>query len=224
MKNTRHFLLLVALLVMGCYDFLIGKTLSTDNNPCIFCIQQHEISSDSLGMMSMKYYMVPYVKYLTDANLDIEADYSYTLVFIDDDDIPEMIVRPDLDAYDMIVLTQNNNAVNAETMATGEMSFVERHGLFKNFITNMEGSEDVVYQLKKGKFEMVANMRAIEDPFSMDSDVVYLFNDSVMDENAAERLLKQAFEDKGTIISLYDKEWIRWKELLNHKNEIEGWK
>lgn len=218
MKHARIFLFCASMIVMGCCNFLIGKSL-TD-----ITLNTNGISKDSLIEMSKEPYMVPYVKYLMKADIPWEEGdmWFYTLVFIDDDEIPEMIVRSNLYyALDGLVMSQYDGVVSSIEVLK-EVQYIERSGLLKNYWSNVGGSMDRVFQLKNGQFELTATMQG-EDNFE-NPGVRYYFNGKEVDEETAEKLLKEAFEDKGSSIFIDDLEWMDWNELLKHKESIKGWK
>lgn len=45
-----------------------------------------------------------------------------------------------------------------------------------------------------------------------------------MKHTGVDRLLKEAFEDKGSSVAIDDLEWMDWKKLLNNKENIKDWK
>ena len=88
----------------------------------------------------------------------------------------------------------------------------------------MGGTTDRVFRLNNGLFELTATMRGEENLDFDNPDVSYYFNDVKVDEDTAERLLKEAFEDKGKAINVDELEWLDWKDMLKNKESIKGWK
>ena len=219
MKQLKAYLLLMIAIAIGC-PLSYG---ASENNSFKSELQ---LSADSLDLMSKEPYMVPYVKYLMKADVHWEyADrWYYTLVFIDDDKIPEMIIQSDnYNAVDALVLSQNDGIVSS-LVVLKEVKYIEKKGLLKNYWSNMGGTTDRVFRLNNGLFELTATMRGEENLDFDNPDVSYYFNDVKVDEDTAERLLKEAFEDKGKAINIDELEWLDWKDLLKNKESIKGWK
>ena len=216
MKHARFFLLCASMIAMDCCNFLNGESLVSITPNTI------EISEDSLIQMSKESYMVPYVKYLMKADIPWEEGegWFYTLVFIDDDEIPEMIVHSDMYyTVDGLVLSQHDGIVSSIKVLS-EVNYIERQGLLENSWSKMGESEDRVFQLKNGKFELVATLRTEEGP-AFD---VYYYNGSKIDEKTAEKRMNEVFYDKGLSIFIEDLEWMSWADLLKNKESIKGWK
>lgn len=215
MKHARIFLLWVTLVAMACCNFLNGKNL-TD-----ITLTTNEISEDSLLQMSKESYMVPYVKYLMKADIPWEWGdrWFYTLVYIDDDKIPEMIVRSDMyNALDGLVMSQHDGIVSSIEVSH-EVEYNEREGRLIIITGGQVESISRVFQLKNGKFELAATEMELEG-----EEITYYFNDAKVDQETAERLLGEVFEYKETTISIEDLEWMSWVDLLKNKESIKGWK
>lgn len=219
MKQLKAYLLLIIAIAIGCPT----SYGASENNSFML---KPLLSADSLDLMSKEPYMVPYVKYLMKADIHWEdADrWYYTLVFIDDDKIPEMIIQSDnYNAVEALVLSQNDGIVSSIEVLK-EVKYIEKKGLLKNYWSNMGGTTDRVFRLNNGLFELTATMRGEENLDFDNPDVSYYFNDVKVDEDTAERLLKEAFEDKGKAINVDELEWLDWKDLLKNKESIKGWK
>lgn len=177
MKHARFFLLFASMVVMGCCNFLVGKSL-TD-----ITLNTNGISEDSLREMSKEPYMVPYVKYLMTKYNQWEYDeiWRYTLAYIDDDDIPEMFFCGSSNADGFLVLSQNNGIVSSID-GLKEVNYFERTGLLRVSGCYMGNCFFEVFQLKNGKFESTATLREEEQnmPFE-DSEILYYYNDAKVD-------------------------------------------
>lgn len=215
MKHARILLLCASMIVMSCCNFLNGESLVSITPNTI------EISENSLIEMSGEPYMVPYVKYLMKGIIPMKDKdgWSYTLAYIDDDEVPEMIIRCDeCFPIPIFVLSQHDGIVSS-IEADHEVEYNEREGLL---IINTGGhgeSISRVFQLKNGKFELTATEMEMEG-----EEITYFFNDAKVDQETAERLLGEAFEYKETTISIEELEWLNWADLLKNKENIKGWK
>ena len=216
MKHARFFLLCASMVVMGCCNFLNGKSLSD------ITLNTNGISENPLMEMPNEPYMVPYVKYLMKDIIPTKDkdSWSYTLAYIDDDEIPEMIVQCDgCFPIPIYVLSQYDGFVSSIEARHG-VEYNEREGLLINTTGGSGASIIRVFQLKNGKFELTAN----EMELVGEEEITYYFNDAKVDQETAERLLGETFEYKETTISIEDLEWMSWADLLKNKENIKGWK
>lgn len=215
MKHIRFYLLVNLIITMGCCSFIEGENLSdivtfTDG-----------ISMDSLIDMSKEPYMVPYVKYLLKDIIPMKDKdgWSYALAYLDDNEIPEMIVRCDeCFPIPIFVLSQYDGIVSS-IEARHEVEYNEREGRLIIITGGQAESVSRVFRLKNGKFELTATEMELEG-----EEITYFFNEAKVDQETAERLLGEMFEYKETTISIEDLEWRDWIELLNNKGSIKGWK
>ena len=152
MQYIRIFLFCAAMIVMGCCNFIDGK------NPSGIVPCADGITVDSLIEMSKKPYMVPYVKYLMKDIIPMKDKnlWSYTLAYIDDDEIPEMIVRCNkCYPIPIFVLAQHDGIVGS-IEARHEVVYNESEGLL---IINTGGqieSTSRVFKLKNGIKENIS--------------------------------------------------------------------
>ena len=179
-----------------------------------------------LKTMSKESYMAPYVRYLMQADVQWEEDEMriYTLVFIDDDDIPEMLVRTFNPAEDMVVLTQNKGEVTMQILANKEVSFIEGIGLLKNSHCNMGYCGIEVYKIKDGKIDLIAQEIEHSEIGLEEDEMGCSFNGVVMDLESALKLVEQAFDEKGDPVEMYSIEWLSLDELFEQREEIKNWK
>ena len=215
MKHARFFLLCASMVVLGCCNFLVGKSLSD------ITLNTNGISEKPLMEMPNEPYMVPYVKYLMKDIIPTKDkdSWSYTLAYIDDDEIPEMIVRCDgCFPIPIYVLSQYDGFVSS-IEASHEVEYNEREGRLIIITGGQVESISRVFQLKNGKFGLAATEMESEGV-----EITYYFNDAKVDQETAERLLGEVFEYKETTISIEDLEWMSWADLLENKENIKGWK
>lgn len=215
MKQLKAYLLLMIAIAIGCshsYGASINNLFKSEL----------QLSADSLDLMSKEPYMVPYVKYLMNSIIPLKDkdNWSYTLVYIDNDDIPEMFVRCDqCFPVPQYVLSQHDGIVSSIEVRQG-VDYIEREGLILNSDGGKGESRERVYRLENRKFELTATMRT-EEGSVFD---IYYYNGSEVDEETAERLMGEAFYDRGPSVSIEELEWMEWKDLFNHKESIKGWK
>lgn len=181
-------------------------------------------------------YMKNYVKYMmNDEALSSLDEYPrYALVYIDNDDIPEMVLQGESEAEGLYVLTQRKGAVSALHLDGLLFSFVEKSGLFSDGQhCNFGDCSEEIFMIQDGKFVLKATWHSVDlsmaadffeaddaddDETEMEEEIEYYFNDNEVDEATAERLLNEAFYSKGKTIDIEEFEWFDKEELLkgNH--------
>lgn len=164
-------------------------------------------------------FMALYVQYLkNDPELSNPENYSrYALVYIDNDDIPELVLEGTCEANGFCVLTQHQGVVTNMVTARLGLSYIEKSGLCCNSNGHMGYYFSYVFQLKDGEFTEIARWESAEDPFGSEDDVTFSFNGVEMEESRADALLDEAYASKGTPIDVYDCQWQDLELLLDKK-------
>lgn len=91
------------------------------------------------------------------AGLDKELDLKYALIYVDDDDVPELLVNTGSPMGGFMILTIAGDQVK-ETMFLREGGFYkERGGLFHNSDGSGGMAFDRMYQLEDGEFQEILN-------------------------------------------------------------------
>ena len=181
-------------------------------------------------------YMSIYIQYVkSDETLSaMDAYPRYTLVYIDDDTIPEMILQGESNAEGFCVLALHNGVVSKLYTSSTNLYFIEKSGLLNNRHCYFGNCGEEVYQLKNGEFVLMATWSSVdmsmavnffggdeddEEETKVEEEIKYYFNDNEMDETAAQQLLNQAFYLKGNVIDVEgDLEWFEKEELLKRND------
>lgn len=161
--------------------------------------------SENLVEILMKNGIIPYPDY-KDAYLSFlkskkESHTSFSLVFIDDDDIPELYLRGVSEAEGDIVCSFKNGAVVEQRLGrTGGGRYIERSGKMINQNGHMDRYYDVVYNLDGNGFSTVLNGRYEEsyahigDDGRIDIHRDYFIDDAPVSEAEYNKALLSAFD------------------------------
>lgn len=103
------------------------------------------------------------------------AEYSYNLIYIDDDDIPELFVQTTINFG--VVVTYYNGTISEQEIGNMGMTYVERGGIF----TRSGGRRGIYwtnyYKLDKGKIELIG-----QDKANIESSGECYWNDELVTE------------------------------------------
>ena len=82
--------------------------------------------------------------------------YYYNIIYLDDDEIPEVVLWADGMAEGMRVFSYANGKVNVSYLDRQGFSYIERENILLNSSGNAGYFFDIVYQLNQGNLEIVA--------------------------------------------------------------------
>lgn len=123
------------------------------------------------------------------------AEYSYNLIYIDDDDIPELFVQTTINFG--VVVTYYNGTISEQEIGNMGMTYVERGGIF----TRSGGRRGIYwtnyYKLDKGKIELIG-----QDKANIESSGECYWNDELVTEEELKEKREQVCP--GETISPYD--------------------
>lgn len=103
-----------------------------------------------------------YIKYITEDWEDLASensgsifnifdDISYSLIYVDNDDIPELYISYPISAYGGKLGLYNGEQLEIVPIYNGGFSYIERQGLFFNSAGNMDVYYNIVYAIENGK-------------------------------------------------------------------------
>ncbi len=96
-----------------------------------------------------------YIAYL-DETQNYNYDYfSYALIYVDEDDIPELVCDSGTEAGGCQILTFIDGQVNVFQTARLHFTYIEKSGLLCNSDGHMGGYYDCVYRLHDGRWESI---------------------------------------------------------------------
>ena len=139
-------LALFALIMVSCGSY----TSTIDNQPTEICVWEN-------GQWATDW-MEAYVDYFENAVLEYngakvkDVFLQWTLAFVDDDNIPEMVLLCSGEAYGNLVLSYYAGKVSEWTSWRCSTDYIPRSGLICNQDGSMGEYWDKVTRLKKGQF------------------------------------------------------------------------
>lgn len=142
-----------------------------------------------------------YLSYLQD-NMDYElTEAEFQLIYIDDNDIPELwICYPNIAAGSQVCTFDGKNVQDVYISEYGTLSYIERGGYFYTSGGHMDVYWDGVFQLKDGRFtEIVHGDFGAEDNANVQFDengpiYQYIWNNELMSEEEYQKALNSSFD------------------------------
>jgi len=155
--------------------------LSCGNNNKTLNTQSTEVCIWSNGQWATEW-MRAYADFVADADLDyderrvLDVFNSWGLAYIDDDDIPEMVLFCPGEAYGNIVLSYSDGRVSKWTSWRCNAEYIPRSGLLCNQDGSMGEYWDKVVRLENGRFTEIYNH----------TDILYQSHDKIDDTTGAD--------------------------------------
>lgn len=137
---------------------------------------------------------------------NFEATPRYSFIYIDSDEIPELIVDGSYSAYGTYICTYMNGMVTSEYMIDGWFSVIEQENLLHNMYGKMGRYGDAIWTIQDGTFVCIAEGKAEcmrdENGYEMMDDeggylgFYYYWNGQEVSEEAYNTNLAQVFDDE----------------------------
>lgn len=157
----------------------------------------------SYAFMTVEDWRSIYLTYLEE--MEYADSFTYTLIYVDEDYIPELVVDRGSCAGGCMILTVHDNVVDEfETIRLG-FSYVEQGNKLCNADGNMGHYFDHVYTIRDGKWEYVAGGEYGDGPEGVQLDengneiFVYYWNDVEVDEEEYDRQLNAVFPGEQAV-------------------------
>lgn len=166
-----------------------------------------------------------YQQYITEN--DLEKDYKFSLMFVDNDNVPELFAIDDSAIDDdkiysykecsMKLLSYYNNQVVSNDLPFGDLMYIESSSemyLHLNYpqdvpADQMDGimniQEDIVYQLSEGKLNITG--QGVCDPIELldmetgEALIKYQWNELPTDENEYNKQLSKLFNNERAVLA-----------------------
>lgn len=142
-------------------------------------------------------------------------NYSFSFIYLDDDEIPELVLRGDSEAAGNIICTYHNGSVVEMYTSRLYFDYLEKQGLLCNSDGNMGYYYDNVYNLKDGQFTKIAEGNYGE-AYDADGNLVtdengnlafeYSWNSQQVTADKYDELLELVFNEEGAT-SVHDLEF-----------------
>ena len=142
-------------------------------------------------------YRAAYLSYLKEFEYADECTYS--LIYVDDDDIPELVIDNGYEAAGCIVLTFHDGALDAWQSSRLNFTYIERGNLICNSDGHMGYYYDFVYTIRDGKWEYVDGGVWGDPPegpqFDENDDYIYVYqwDKEEVSEEEYERRLNEVY-------------------------------
>ncbi len=143
------------------------------------------------------------------------SDYSFSFIYLDDDEIPELVLHGDCEAAGNIICTYYNGSVVELNTQRLSFDYLEKQGLLCNSTGNMGYYFDNIFNLKDGEFTNVVSgeyWETYDDNGNIVTDAngiivfSYSWNGQQVTADEYDELLAQAF-NKEDATSVYDLEF-----------------
>ncbi len=144
-----------------------------------------------------------YIKYL-DENPPVDGEYTYALIYVDEDDIPEMVINSQYEAGGCQIVTWHKGKLDVLQTSRLYFTYIEHENLLNNEDGHMGYYYDLVYTIRDGEWTMLFNgeYSGFADDDSDDYDEVsgrYICTDYLIDGKKTDR---KGYMD--ALLSVYD--------------------
>ena len=161
-----------------------------------------------------------YVEYLQNAEEEDPFE-GYALIYLDDDDIPEVVEVGSFEAMGCKILNYSNGEVRETQLNRLYFSYIERGNLLCNSEGNMDNYYDLVYSIIDGEMILIAyGYYGAEDNSNVQFDeagepiYVYEWNGVKMEKEEYEKELNAVYDTKKAVDGYV------WGELYSKEEVI----
>lgn len=167
----------------------------TDAQPNAQADAQPDTQSDTRATSGWKQAYIDHLQQLGDNGWD-----GYSLIYIDDDTIPELVKVGCCEAMGCSIVSYGDDGINETSLNRLYFSYIERGGLLCNSEGNMDYYYDLVYRMEKGRLTQIASgyRGALDTPreFDANGNLVYVYEwEGVrMGEKEYEQALDQVYD------------------------------
>lgn len=98
-----------------------------------------------------------YMDYVENGNFDSDAYSGYSFIYLDNDEIPELVIHGNYEAAGNIICSYYNGLISELQTARLGFSYLEKQGLLCNSDGNMGCYYDIVYSLENGEFTKIGD-------------------------------------------------------------------
>lgn len=125
--------------------------------------------------------------------------FTYSLIYVNDDDIPELVIDSGVEAGGCLILTYHNGEIDELQTARLNYYYIERQNLINNSDGHMGYYYDYIYAIKNGKWIGVARGEWTEEWEEIDDEeyvfkYTYIWNDKEVDEDVYTKKLNAIFD------------------------------
>ena len=127
---------------------------------------------------------------------------SYDYIYVNDDDIPELVIQGQDEATGNIILTYKDGKIDELQTSRLYFDYIERGNLLRNSDGHMGGYYDYIYSIKYGKWQMEnCGEYYVEDNSVMwdDDDLIYEWNGKKVSRSGYEKELQNAYDQSKAV-------------------------
>lgn len=139
-------------------DTVVSDTNNTnkvsDNNTSSDNKNTSDTTSDN---NDIDLYKSSYISYITSLNENDEnaSGYKYSLIYVDDNEVPELFINTNVDALGTKIVTIYNGVIN-EIELSSVIEYIEKTGLIRTYGGTMDNYTMNIYKLENGGFDTIA--------------------------------------------------------------------
>ena len=165
-----------------------------------------------------------YYDYLIDEqyNLQYGTLYEAYVIYVDNDDIPELFISWDSGSvYGQLLSYQNGNVVSSGTHSHFSINYIEKSNMFYAYGGATPVWWESLYKIENNDFFVIGEKVEAYDisGYSDISDITYTWNEQEISEDEYNRLLSEAFDiSQATEIPT-----MMEQDTLNKVDNIYGW-
>ena len=165
-----------------------------------------------------------YYDYLMDEqyNLQYGRLYEAYVIYVDNDDIPELFISWDSGSvYGQLLSYQNGNVVSSGTHSHFSINYIEKSNMFYAYGGATPVWWESLYKIENNDFFVIGEKVEAYDisGYSDISDITYTWNEQEISEDEYNRLLSEAFDiSQATEIPT-----MMEQDTLNKVDNIYGW-
>ena len=149
-------------------------------------------------MYEMQDWQAAYAEYIE--GLEWKENYDYSLIYVNDDDIPELVVDTGMEANGCYILTYHNGEVDALRILRLNFYYIEKKNLVNNSDGHMGYYYDYIYSIDNGKWVCVANGEWTETMGDDDWVYQYEWEGKEVGEDVYEQRVNAVFNTDQAIV------------------------
>lgn len=178
----------------------VAESFSTQEATAQEATTEEDTTSADAAMAGDVDWKQAYIDYL---QYDSESEYmdGYNLIYLDDDDIPELVEVGNCAAAGCRIINYSNGTVHVTWLSRLYFTYIERKNLLCNSEGNMDCYYDVVYSIIDGEMQTIAQgFYGAEDNSNVQYDAAgnpiyyYEWNGVRMTEKEYERELSKVYD------------------------------
>lgn len=143
-----------------------------------------------------------YMDYVENGNFDSDDYSGYSFIYLDNDEIPELVIHGNYEAAGNIICSYYNGLISELYTARLMFSFLEKQGLLCSSDGNMGYYYDIVYSLENGEFTKIGDGSWNETVVDENISFEYFWNGEQLTADEYHNALAQIYNEENAISSL----------------------